>query len=174
MPRQLGPRTLVVLLTGGACVGIAYSYLTRPQPATGSDQPLLTAAALPAVGAVASAISAPVLQAASVPSVDPVATWIEDAAGEDPGRRVVAITALGGAPAARALPVLRQVLGSGDSVDRPLALNALRELALKDGDATGSIREMLRVEVYDGTDEAFVQSAQALLTELDDRLVASR
>ncbi len=35
--------------------------------------------------------------------------------------------------------------------------------------AAGSIREVLRVEVYDGNDETFVQSAQAVLAELEDR-----
>ena len=174
MERHLSPLAILALLACGAGVGFAYVYRASPWTfAAGSDDAApAQAPALASAGV--SAASVPALQAGPAPGGDAVAGWIEDAAGEDPGKRVVAIAALGGAPAARALPVLRQVLDSGDAVDRPLALNALRELALKDGDAAGSIREVLRVEVYDGNDETFVQSAQAVLTELDDRLIALR
>jgi hypothetical protein len=173
MERQLSSLTMIVLLACGAGAGFAYAYLSRPQTAAAASTEALPAPT-PHVAPTNASVSMPIQQAAPVAAADPVSAWIEDAAGEDPGRRVAAIAALGDAPAARALAVLQQVLNSGDAVDRPLALNALRKLALRDGDAAGGIRELLRVEVYDGNDEDFVPSVQAVLAELDDRLVALR
>lgn len=104
----------------------------------------------------------------TAPTEAQVATWIAEASGADPGRRVAAINALANAPRTRALPVLRQVLVSGEHVDRPLALNSLRELALGQGDADGGIRQVIREAIYHGDDETLAASAQDALDVVEE------
>jgi hypothetical protein len=173
MGRLANPLAITVLL--GLGIGFAWSHATRTRVAARDriDVPLTTAPVSHA-SPVTFAQPVPASQVAAAQATDAAEDWLEDAFSEDARRRAAAIAALGGAPAAQALPVLRRVLQSGEPADRPLVLAALRELALKNGDAAGAIREVLRVEVYDGNDEAFAQDAQVVLAELDDRLVALR
>jgi hypothetical protein len=63
---------------------------------------------------------------------------------------------------------------TAEPAHRLLALDALRNLAMRQGDADGSVREVLRLEAYDGTDESLALGAQAVLAELEDRFLASR
>ena len=97
-----------------------------------------------------------------------VAKWVADATGEDSTSRAAAIVALGTAPKSEAVPVLQKVLSSGEPhVDRPLALRALRTLALNQGDADSGIRNALRHAIYHGDDEAVAQGAQNVLSEIE-------
>ena len=99
---------------------------------------------------------------------DPLAKWKADATGDDSAARASAIISLANAPKSQALPVLQRVLTSGEpQVDRPLALNSLRTLALSQGDADGGIRNVLREAIYHGGDEATTQGAQAVLDDVE-------
>jgi hypothetical protein len=155
----------------GCGTGFAYTYATRARTvAQGSDAlPVVASAPL-----VRGALPVPVNAEAVPVAADPVPGWIEAATGDDPAARAAAITALADAPAAQAVPVLRQVMETAEPAHRLLALDALRNLAMRQGDADGSVREVLRLEAYDGTDESLALGAQAVLAELEDRFLASR
>jgi len=102
------------------------------------------------------------------PSQEIVARWIAAATGEDSQQRAAAITALAEAPQTQAVPVLSGVLTSGDpQVDRPLALRSLRTLALRQGDADGSIRTVLRQAIYHADEESLASGAQAVLDDIE-------
>jgi hypothetical protein len=96
-----------------------------------------------------------------------LATWIAEATGSDPKRRAAAITALGTAPKAEAIPALERVLSVADDVDRPLALRSLRTLAMSQGDADDRIRNAVRKVIYHGSDEAVTQGAEATLDDIE-------
>lgn len=96
-----------------------------------------------------------------------VAQLVEETAGDDAGKRASAIDALAAAPEVEAVPVLQKLLGSGGDIDRQLALSSLHALALRQGDADGSIRESLRQAIYDGGDEAVASGAQAALEDIE-------
>ena len=109
-------------------------------------------------------------EASASPTIPPdtLAKWIADATGDDPKARAAAITSLADAPRSEALPVLQRVLNSGEpEVDRQLALNSLRALALYQGDADGAIRNVLRQAIYHGDDEATAHGAQAVLDVIE-------
>ena len=112
---------------------------------------------------------APVARATeTAPTEDQVSAWITDANSADATRRAAAINSLANAPRAQALPVLRQVLSSGDPQDRPLALTSLRELALGQGDTDGGIRQVIREVIYHGEDETLLASAQDALDVVEE------
>ncbi len=103
-------------------------------------------------------------------SSENAARWIADVNSEDAARRAAAIDALADVPSATALPILQNVLTSGEtSIDRPLAMKSLRTLALREGDANGAIRNVLREVVYHA-DEGVAQQAQSVLDDLESRL----
>ena len=107
---------------------------------------------------------------AAAPS-NTLAKWVMDASSNDAGTRAAAITALAQAPRLEAIPVLQRVLTDGEpTVDRPLALESLRTLALNQGDSDNLIRGALRNTVYDGNDEAISQSAADVLAEIENGL----
>lgn len=75
--------------------------------------------------------------------------------------RLAAIQRLSQAPREQALPLLKRVLLNGEpETDRPAALQALRALALAQGDDDQRIRDAMREVVYHGDDEAFAAQAQ--------------
>jgi hypothetical protein len=83
-----------------------------------------------------------------------VAQWIADTQHANAATRAQAIASLARGPRADAIPALRRVLIGGEpGVDRPLALRALRELALSQGDADGQIRAAVREVIYHGDDQ---------------------
>lgn len=92
------------------------------------------------------------------------AQWIVGVDSTDASRRAAAITALAQAPRSQALPVLRHVLLNGEPVvDRPLALQALRTLALNQGDGDSGVRQAFREVIYHGDDESLAAGAQEAL-----------
>jgi hypothetical protein len=78
--------------------------------------------------------------------------------------RAHAITALASASKTEGVPILKRVVMSGEpKVDRPLALRALRDLALHQGDDDQRVRDVVRQVVYHGDDEALSLAAQEVL-----------
>jgi len=83
--------------------------------------------------------------------------------------RVAAIDALSRASRDQALPLLKRALLNGDpAVDRPAALQALRALALAQGDADQRIRDAMREVIYHGDDERFAADAQETLGTIEE------
>jgi hypothetical protein len=122
-----------------------------------------------AAGPSASQSDTPVEDVAAPADPNDVARWIADTTSGDPQRRAAAIEALGRAPRSEALPVLRNVLLSGEpAVDRPLALRALRDLALYQGDADGAVRAAVREVIYHGDEEAVAYAAQEALDIVEE------
>jgi hypothetical protein len=114
---------------------------------------------------------APVEDASFSPVIPPdtVTRLIAETASADPQLRAKAISALANAPKSEALPVLRNVLTDGEpSIDRPLALQALRDLALYQGDDDGAIRSAVREVIYHGDDDAFASTAQGALEIIEE------
>lgn len=105
---------------------------------------------------------------ASSPNTDQL---IADTASGDASKRAAAITALAEAPRAQALPVLARLLTDGEPlVDRPLALQSLRDLALNQGDADGAIRDAVRNAIYHGDDFTKTEDAQEVLDIIEESL----
>lgn len=136
------------------------------------ELPAVSAAATarPTLSSVAPAASAPVANPVARPATaDHVAGWIADTASGDAAKRAAAITALAEAPRARALPVLGRIFAEGEpSVDRALALQSLRELALNQGDADGAIRDAVRQAVYHGDDLTDKDAVQETLDIIEE------
>ena len=53
-------------------------------------------------------------------------------------------------------------------VDRPLALQSLRDLALNQGDADGAIREAVRNAIYHGDDQTKTDDVQEVLDIIEE------
>jgi len=185
MPRVSLP--LLALFVVGCVGALSYSCATRVQstgvaPADGNKPMAVSSAdagdAVPSpqradanseqalAGASSDARSSQAVPAATVEK------WISEATGEEARARAAAIVALSGAPRSQAIPVLEKVLNTGEpGVDRPLALQSLRELALLQGDADGRVRDVLRHAIYHGSDEASSLGAQAALDDVEAALV---
>ena len=102
---------------------------------------------------------------------DTVEQWIKDTQSSDPKIRAAAIAKLGSAPQAQALPVLKNVLESGEpEVDRHIALNSLHSLALRDGDKNGQVRDLMRSAIYHSDNDGVMQTAQSLLDDVEAAL----
>jgi hypothetical protein len=163
---------LVVVLA--AIGGLAYAFWKRDFE-TPTDLKVVAAAdPLPARQAAAPAAETPADAASASPApvnADDVTRWIAEATGGDAARRAAAITALAQVPASQALPVLRRVLMNGEpAVDRPLALQSLRDLALNRGDPESSIRNAIREAIYHGDDQTMAGDAQEALDVIDEGL----
>jgi hypothetical protein len=114
---------------------------------------------------------APVENASFSPAIPQqvVARLIAETASADAQLRANAISELAKAPKSEALPVLRGVVINGEpSIDRPLALQALRDLALYQGDDNGAIRSAVREVIYHGDDEEFAASAEEALEIIEE------
>ena len=98
-----------------------------------------------------------------------VSQLITDATSGDAAKRATAIAALAEAPRAQAVPVLRRILTDGEpQTDRPLALRALRDLALNQGDADGTVREAVRNAIYHGDDLTNMGEVQEVLDIIEE------
>jgi hypothetical protein len=159
--------SFLALLAVGVVFTVSWYVASRP---IGLPVVPVGATADPAVSPVAPAASRPVSNPAATPATaDNVAGWIADTASGDAGRRAAAITALAEAPRAQALPVLGRILTDGEpSVDRALALQSLRELALNQGDADGAIRDAVRHAIYHGDDLTDKEAVQETLDIIEE------
>lgn len=162
-------RTLVILLLVAAGVG-GFVFLNRaPEPAVAVAG---TAAAPLKLDAPAQAAAAMPTDASPDPATvtaDDVARWTRDASGGDADKRAAAIRALANAPVEQALPVLRHVLMNGEpGMDRPAALQSLRDLALNQGDPNSAIRNVIREAIYHGDDQTKTSEAQEALDVIEE------
>ena len=140
-----------------AAVGEAAAVQPRDPPAQAAASPVPY-------------VSAP--EAAAPVSAEDVERWILESNGGDAAKRAAAITALAQAPVAQALPVLRRVLMNGEpAVDRPLALQSLRDLALNHGDPESAIRNAIREAIYHGDDQTMAADAQEALDVIEESLL---
>jgi hypothetical protein len=105
----------------------------------------------------------------AVLSADETARAITQTESGDATTRATGILALASAPKAEAVPTLRRVLEGGEpSVDRPLALRSLRDLALYQGDDDGTIRGVVRETIYHGDDDALIEGARLALEIIEE------
>jgi hypothetical protein len=159
--------SFLALLAVGVVFAVSWYVARRP-----IELPAVPVAATagPAVSSVAPAASVPVANRVAAPvTADKVAGWISDSASGDAARRAAAIQALAEAPRAQALPVLGRILTDGEpSVDRALALQSLRELALNQGDADGAIRDAVRHAIYHGDDLTDKEAVQETLDVIEE------
>ncbi len=159
---------IIAILLGIGCMGtFAYAQLTRihgvaPVAAPAAvDEPVQLPRSEQVVAVEPPARPSDALTPATVERL------VRDVMADDAGARADAIDALAAAPEAVALPVLQKVLGSGDDIERQLALSSLHVLALRYGDTDGAIRELLRQSIYDGGDEAVASGAQSALDDIE-------
>jgi len=156
---------LSLTVAASAAVALGTWYLAKP-PAQNpvveiaAPAPVLREAAAPVL--VKDSVPAPAAPALAVSQL------IADATSGDAARRASAISALAKAPRAEAVPVLRRILTDGEpEVDRTLALRALRDLALSQGDADGAAREAARHALYHGDDFTKTDEIQAVLDAIE-------
>lgn len=148
-------RNVVILSLGAAGVFAGVWY------AAGREEPADIAARAEGPAATVASVAGDPMPAATPvsmgeppsPAATDVTRWVREVNHADAATRAAAIRALAGAPRAEALPVLHQVLINGEpQVDRPLALQSLRELALAQGDKDGKVREAIREAIYHNDD----------------------
>jgi HEAT repeat protein len=181
---------VVSLGVAAACGGLVYMQATRQSP---DAAPVMTA--LPSAEQTGTASGTSPSQAAlssdprastetsrasnadaaaGVPQAarpDTLEQWIKDTQSSDPKIRAAAIAKLGSAPKAQALPVLKNVLETGEpEVDRHIALNSLHSLALRDGDQNGQVRDLMRSAIYHSDNDGVMQTAQSLLDDVEAAL----
>lgn len=179
---MMRPSVIVVAVSMlAACGGLAYLHNTREEviaepvgnsrPATAKKVESSPSPASPVTSTDASAntvTTAPTETDSAHPTPTSVAQWIKDTQSPDPKVRAAAIAALANAPKAQAMPALERVLETGEpDVDRHIALRSMHSLALRDGDATGQIRDAMRHAIYHGDDDGVTQTAQSLLDDIE-------
>lgn len=173
------------------CGGLAYMHASRESPeAAGASAPAraaeaateqdrteatpTTAASTAAATSTASAsesASDPVGAAPRSTRPDTVEQWIKDTQDSDPKIRAAAIAKLANAPKSQALPVLKEVLDTGEpEVDRHIALRSLHTLALRDGDRDSQVRDVMRRAIYHSDNDGVTQTAQSLLDDVEAAL----
>jgi HEAT repeat protein len=159
----------ILLIVGMVVVFAAVFVVMQPE-----DEPpepdIVTAEGATALRAEITAPAAPdPASAASMAPGTSVAELAAYASGGDAAKRAAAITALGNAPREEAIPVLGRILTDGEpEVDRPLALRALRDLALNQGDADGKIRDAVRNAIYHGDDFTKADEVQEALDTIEE------
>ena len=153
-----------------AVVGYAsWQYQTDGAAPAGAPTAPATRTLLPPATAVSAPLAAGEERRLSGPEVERLTLA---ATGGDASKRATAITALAQAPVEQALPVLRRVLMNGEpTVDRPLALQSLRDLALSNGDPQSAIRNAIREAIYHGDDQTMAADAQEALDVIEESLL---
>ena len=160
---------MVLVLCAAAVAGVFLRSGAAPtDPPSSAAAPAEKSVDAPPVAAPASAAAAAMAQPAPV-TADDVARWSIEASSGDAAKRAAAIMALSHAPVEKALPILRRVLMSGEpAVDRPLALQSLRDLALDHGDPDSVIRNAIREAIYHGDDQTLSADAQEALDVIEE------
>jgi HEAT repeat protein len=161
---------LVALFAVGCVSVLGYSWATRAGEPVESEAPQAEVIALPATTDVP--VPSPSATEAGKTSEDrsaqrdaaKIEQLIADTSSNDPQKRAEAITSLAKVPKPQAMPVLKRVLNHGEPrFDRPLAVRALRDLAIAQGDEDGSIQDALRYATYHDDDPDLISGAQAAL-----------
>jgi hypothetical protein len=171
-----------------ACGGLLYLQSTRDEHAaaatkartqtSGTKRGMVYAAARAAVAeprantapidTTATSPSSDTVDAAVAPSPASIEQWIKETQDYDPRIRAAAIASLANAPTAQALPALREVIDGGEpEVDRHIALRSLHAIALRDGDSSGEIRDVMRRAIYHNDNDGVTQTAQSLLDDVE-------
>ena len=160
------------LLVGLIVVGAVALIHAMTRPESGVSAGAAETAAAPSISPLPpTAAPANAAPASSSTAAKTTAQWIADTTKADAAVRAAAITALAEAPRAEALPVLSNILETGEPLaDRPLALISLRDLALNQGDADGTIRDAIRHVIYHGDDFTKVDDAQEALDVIEESL----
>ena len=162
--------SLIVLLAAVVAAGAA--LVTWYRASSPVAIPVAEAAVptpLPRESSAASSQDNDVTPASSTPTAEAVSQWITDTMSGDAAKRATAIAALAEAPKAQAVPVLRRLLTDAEpQVDRALALRSLRDLALNQGDADGTIREAVRNAIYHGDDLTKTDDVQEVLDIIEE------
>jgi hypothetical protein len=144
---------VVLLIAAGVFAGVWYAAgreKADDAPAPGVAPAVAVASSDNGPSATPVTNAAPAVTASSAD----VARWTSEVNHASAGTRAAAIRALANAPRSEALPVLHNVLINGEPrVDRPLALQSLRELALGQGDKDGKVREAIREAIYHSDDQ---------------------
>lgn len=188
---KLQMRPSIILVSIGmlaACGGLLYLQPTRDErdtPASSATTPtsktkrqMVHAAAQAAIAkptastervdTAATSPSSDTVDAAVAPSPATIERWIAQTRDGDPKIRAAAIVNLANAPTAQALPVLREVIDSGEpEVDRHIALRSLHAIALRDGDSSGEVRDAMRRAIYHNDNDGVTQTAQSLLDDVE-------
>jgi hypothetical protein len=162
--RRVIPPVLVAVAFAGAWYALHSRELVEVNSPPSQTAPATTASP----GTPLQEKASPIVETAATPVAASVEQMIADANGADAARRAAAISALARAPRAQAVPVLQQLLRSGPSEDRPLALKSLQQLALEQGDADGAVRAAIREVIYHGNDETLMAAAQDTLDVVEE------
>ena len=118
--------------------------------------------------------SPPVAEAPPAEQFPPDAELLSAALGQDVAKGEAAVRTLAKMPRERAMPILRQIVASGDERRRVLALHSLRTVAQDQGDADGGIREVIRTAIYHGDSEDVTAEAQNVLNEVESAVAAAK
>lgn len=147
---------IVLFIAAGVFAGVWYAA-GREEAGDSASNATSASASAPAAASTdntAPASAVPVAATGPIAAATDTARWISEVNHANADTRAAAIRALADAPRAEALPVLQNVLMNGEpQVDRPLALQSLRELALGQGDQDGKVREAIREAIYHNDDQ---------------------
>ncbi|MEJ0037482.1 MAG: HEAT repeat domain-containing protein [Gammaproteobacteria bacterium] len=173
--------TLVGLFALGVGSILGYSYATRGDapgkeitvPAVSLPEPPQPIAAAATTAEVVPS-PPPAEETPAQPEFPSDAELRSDALAQDALKAESAIETLARMPKERAVPVLRQIVTSGDEKVRVLALHALRTLALNQGDADGAVRNVVREAIYHGDNEDVTHKAQAVLADVENAASAPK
>jgi hypothetical protein len=169
MAHRISSFLLIALVAAVGAVALATWYRQNsPVQTPVAGTPVATAPSREpsGVGMVQVADSAAVSSQAATVTVERL---IADTTSADAAKRAAAIAALAEAPREEAVPALRRILTSGEpEVDRSLALRALRDVALNQGDADGKVRDAVRHAIYHGDDFTKTAEVQDVLDVIEE------
>ncbi len=115
----------------------------------------------------------PVAEAPPAEQFPPDAELLSAALGQDVAKGEAAVRTLAKMPRERAMPILRQIVTSGEEKRRVLALHSLRTMAQDQGDADGGIRDVIRGAIYHGDNEDVTDQAQSVQNEVESAVAAA-
>jgi len=170
----------VALFALGVGSILGYTYARRGDAPAAPEVVLETPAATPSqraatpTAAASDEPSSPptAVETAPAESFPPDTELLAAALGQDVDKGEAAVRTLAKMPREQAMPILRQVVTSGDEKRRVLALHSLRTVAQNHGDADGAIRDVIRGAIYHGDNEDVTAEAQNVLNEIESAVAA--
>jgi len=167
MPRRISSIVLLAAVVAAGAALVTWYRAGSPVATTSARAAVPTPE--PRDSSAAPAQVTDVAPASLTPTAETVSQWITDTMSGDAAKRATAIAALADAPKAQAVPALRRLLTDAEpQMDRPLALRSLRDLALNQGDADGTIREAVRNAIYHGDDQTKADDVQEVLDIIEE------